>query len=411
MIRRAFLFFFQVLFTVQLMAQVVITSDDMPVPGDTVRKSITTFLEGFDYQASGPDRTWYFDELTVMSQQVDTFISVEETPGIYQLFFNNQFIYPAYKATVVQKLATFAGIPGMTLTDSYLFIKNTAEEYREVGYGVTLEGIQIPVQLQEIDTIYRFPLQYGNVDSAQSLLEVDIPDLGFLMIAKSRRNTVDGYGTLITPYGEFQTLRVKTEITEYDSIYSDSLGIGIPVTRNITEYKWLANGYPQPMLVVSEEPFIVTATYIDSRNRKPVNLTSGSIRTRLVNISPCLMSWPKIRKWRSRSIQFMVACSSDMIKGCRNEVITTSCSTSGKTASGLVFTWSGSPLAIFRIPGRSSSDNECRNRKKDSLFTNHPPDQVKHSPWSGNTWPLCSGILKRSGRSLPLLLRTRPPTR
>ncbi len=264
MIRRAFLFFFQVLFTVQLMAQVVITSDDMPVPGDTVRKSITTFLEGFDYQASGPDRTWYFDELTVMSQQVDTFISVEETPGIYQLFFNNQFIYPAYKATVVQKLATFAGIPGMTLTDSYLFIKNTAEEYREVGYGVTLEGIQIPVQLQEIDTIYRFPLQYGNVDSAQSLLEVDIPDLGFLMIAKSRRNTVDGYGTLITPYGEFQTLRVKTEITEYDSIYSDSLGIGIPVTRNITEYKWLANGYPQPMLVVSEEPFIVTATYIDS---------------------------------------------------------------------------------------------------------------------------------------------------
>jgi hypothetical protein len=75
---------------------------------------------------------------------------------------------------------------------------------------------------------------------------------------------VDGWGTLTTPYGEFQTLRVKTEIEEYDSLYSDSLGIGMPVTRNIIEYKWLANGYPEPMLQVTEEGFIVNASYIDS---------------------------------------------------------------------------------------------------------------------------------------------------
>jgi hypothetical protein len=245
-------------------SQIVITSNDMPVPGDTIRKSFTTFLDGFDYTRHGPDQTWDFTELTVVSQQVDTFMNVGDTPAIYQLFFNNQFIYPDYKATVAQKLASFNSIPGLTLSDSYLFIKNTAQEYREVGYGVSLEGVQVPVQLQEIDTIYRFPLEYGNIDSAHSLLEVDIPDLGFLMISKFRRNTVDGWGTLITPYGEFQTLRVKTEITEYDSIYSDSIGIGFPVIRNITEYKWLANGFHQPLLLVSEEPFLLTATYMDS---------------------------------------------------------------------------------------------------------------------------------------------------
>lgn len=252
------------LFIFQSNAQIVITGADMPVPGDTIRKSNTAVLDGIDYQQGGPDQTWLFDELTVMTQQVDTFIDVSETPGLYQLFFNNQFIYPDYNATVALKLGTFTAIPGLALTDSYLFIKNTDEEIREVGYGINLEGISIPIQFQEIDTIYRFPLEYGDVDSAHSLLEIEIPDMGYLMISKFRKNTADGWGMLTTPYGEFPTLRVKTEIVEYDSLYSDSLGIGIPVTRNYTEYKWWANGYPEPMLLVTEEGLLVNASYIDS---------------------------------------------------------------------------------------------------------------------------------------------------
>jgi hypothetical protein len=246
-------------------SQIVITSADMPVPGDTVRKSTTFVLDGIDYLPNGPNRTWFFEDLTVMSQQVDTFLSVSETPGIYQIFFNNQFIYPHHTATVALKLGTFAAIPGLALTDSYLFIKNTDEEIREVGYGVTLEGVSIPIQFQQIDTIYRFPLEYGDVDSAQSLFSVNVPDVGFLLMSKNRRNTVDAWGTLTTPYGEFQTLRVKTEIYEYDSLYSDSLGIGFPIIRNYTEYKWLANGYPEPVLQITDELGIgANAVYIDS---------------------------------------------------------------------------------------------------------------------------------------------------
>jgi hypothetical protein len=253
-----------IFFSYQMNAQIVITSDDMPVPGDTIRKSNTTVLDGMNYQQGGADQTWLFDELTVVTQQIDTFVSVGETPTVYQLFFNNQFIYPDYKATVALKMAEFTAIPSVTLTDSYQFLKITSQEYREVGYGVTLAGVSIPIQLQDIDTIYRFPLEYGDIDSAHSLLSISVPNLGYLMVSKFRRNTVDGWGTLTTPYGEFQTLRVKTEITEYDSIYSDSLGMGIPMTRNITEYKWWANGYHEPVLLVSEEGFLITASYIDS---------------------------------------------------------------------------------------------------------------------------------------------------
>lgn len=236
----------------------------MPVPGDTVRHSNTFILEGIDYEQTGPGFTWDFSSLTITAQNVDTFVSVSETPLIYQGFFNNQFIFPDYKATVAKKLAEFTSIPGFQVTDAYQFLKNSTESFQEVGYGVNLAGLSIPILYELIDTIYRFPLSYGLVDSSQSYFELDLPDLGFVSISKNRRNFADGWGTLLTPYGEFEVLRVKTEISEYDSIYIDSLNTGIPLNRYITEYKWLASGFPLPVLQITVEGFIVTASYYDT---------------------------------------------------------------------------------------------------------------------------------------------------
>ncbi len=264
MIRFFTLFGFTLLLSWQINAQIVITTGDMPVPGDTIRKSNTVILDSSTYVLAGPDQTWMFDQMIPVTQQIDTFVNVSETPAVYQFFFNNQFIYPDYKATVAQKLGALTAIPSLTLTDSYLFIKNSNSDIREVGYGVTLDGVPLPIQFQQIDTIYRFPLEYGDLDSAHMHFEISMTGLGYLMISKFRKNTVDGWGTLTTPYGQFQTLRVKTEITEYDSLYSDSLGLGIPVTRNYIEYKWLANGYHEPMLMITAEGPVVTASYIDS---------------------------------------------------------------------------------------------------------------------------------------------------
>jgi hypothetical protein len=263
--RRIFTFLFVFLSVFAgLHAQVVITSNDMPTPGDTVRRSTTFILEGIDYEQAGPDQSWNFSSLALTSQQVDTFISVGETPLLFQGFFNNQFIFPDYKATVAYKLASFTSLPGFTITDSYEFFKNNSDSYKDVGYGITYSGLTIPIQYDRIDTVYRFPLAYGNVDSAQSFFELELPDIGYASIERKRWNYADGWGTVLTPFGQFQALRVKTVIQEYDSVYIDSLNMGIPLERNIIEYKWLANGFPLPVLQVTVEGFIVTASYIDS---------------------------------------------------------------------------------------------------------------------------------------------------
>jgi hypothetical protein len=245
-------------------SQVTITATDMPKPGDTLRTSVTAILEGIDYQATGENFTWDFTGLTVMYQRIDTFVSVASTPMIYQAVFNNQFIFPDYKATVAKKIQEFGLIPNMQITDSYQFFKESTGDYREVGAGVTIAGAALPIMYQQIDTLYRFPLQYGNSDSAHSSFNIDVPDLGYVGFIKKRVNHADGWGTLITPYGEYQALRVKTEMEEYDTIFIDSLNTGFPLNRVYTEYKWFANGFCLPLLQVNEEALMVTAAYVDS---------------------------------------------------------------------------------------------------------------------------------------------------
>jgi hypothetical protein len=236
----------------------------MPVPGDTLRRSVTFFLEGMNYEMPGAGVTWDFSDLTVMSQQVDSFASIGSTPLAYQWFFNNPILYPDYYSTVAQRIPAFPSIPGFEVTDGMIFFKNSSSDFREVGVGITLSGLPIPVQYEMVDVIYRFPLQFGDEDSSFSSFSISVPQLGTYASQRNRHNQVDGWGTLITPYGQFEVLRMKTTLDQYDSLYVDSLGTGFPLQRNITQYKWLGAGYHEPLLQVDADGLIVTASYLDS---------------------------------------------------------------------------------------------------------------------------------------------------
>ncbi len=240
-----------------LFSQVIISQNDMPNAGDTIRKSNTVNLGLIDYSSTGNNYSWDFSSLIPLTQSVDTFVSVSQTPLIYQLVF-------LLSANLAQQGFEFNQFQGFQITDSYNFYKKSNSDYRLVGYGVTLNGIPIPNKYSSADIIYRFPLSAGNVDSSYSTQEISIPGIGYLGGWKKRVNHADGWGTLSTPYGTFNTIRVKSEIEEYDSIYVDSLNIGFPFVRNYTEYKWLANGFGIPLCTVTDDGLLPTISYIDS---------------------------------------------------------------------------------------------------------------------------------------------------
>ncbi len=244
--------------------QITVTTDDMPNTGDAVRISNNITTGGIDYTLTGENYTWDFSTLFPLTQTVDTFESVASVPFLYQLVF-----FPNIVANLAKPFSDFDLIPGLDITDPYLFYMNTNSNYKDVGFAVTFNVIPLPIKYDDPDILYDFPVNYGNVDSSFSGFELGLANLGFAGIDRKRVNTVDGWGTLITPYGTFDALRIKSHVFETDTIYIDSIGFGTTIERDYTEYKWMGNGKGLPLLQVTEEFGLTTVAYIDSV-RNPV---------------------------------------------------------------------------------------------------------------------------------------------
>lgn len=231
-----------------LSAQILIDQDDMPNVDDTLRYSATYNLAGIDYTETGQNHVWDFSGIgSFQAQKADTFVHVWSTPPIYQIVF----LYP-FVSTLASPGADFTLIPGFELTEVYTYFKETSDQFREVGSAFTVNNIPLPFQYDDPDVIYNLPVQFGDIDSCESSFGVTIPGLGHYSRVKKRKNVVDGWGEITTPYGTFQALRMKTEIIQHDSIYVEDLGFGFPIHSETTEYKWLVNGIGRPLLKVVE---------------------------------------------------------------------------------------------------------------------------------------------------------------
>ncbi|MBN3035042.1 MAG: T9SS type A sorting domain-containing protein [Bacteroidales bacterium] len=249
-------------------SQITITTDDMPSVGDTIRTSTTVNLGGIDYEQTGSGFTWDFSALVPLNQQLDTFVSVQSVPLAYWLVFLTA-------ANLAHTMPEFEQIPGFQVTDVFDFYKNSPADYRMVGYGVTLNGLPIPLKFENPDIMYRFPLDYGHVDSSFSDYEIAVPGMGYLGGWKKRYNEADGWGTLITPFGSFETLRLRSDVIQFDSLYIDSLGFGMPLMREFIEYKWMGKGWGLPLCQVTDDGLAPVIAYIDSvRNLNPVTAAS-----------------------------------------------------------------------------------------------------------------------------------------
>lgn len=273
------LFIITILFHWSVSAQITIDQNDMPDPGDTVRLSTALLLPGNDPAATGANYNWDYSGLIPVSQALDTFISVSTTPLAYQLYFNSPL--DPNKATIASPQGSLAFIPGFEVNNVFEFYRETSGSFSFLGFGGELQGIPLPVKFTPPDVLYTFPLTPGKSDSSNSQFSLSLPGLGAVLVKRFRRNLADGYGTLVTPYGTFQTLRIKSVIEEYDSIYLDTLSQGIAINRNYTEYKWLGKGFDAPLLSVTVEGPLTTITYLDS-NR---NISSGTDNDKPAGVS------------------------------------------------------------------------------------------------------------------------------
>ena len=240
-------------------AQISIDKNDMATPNDTFRISSAANVSSFNFINTGTNYSWDFSGLTSKGQTLEHYVAISATPAIYNVVFMYPFI-----ATFAQ-VRPDAQIATISITDGYNFYKNTTSSLKEVGFGAKVQGAPIPVQYQSADVIYKFPMNYNNLDSSDSYWQLSIPSLGFISEKKHRVNQVDGWGSVTTPYGTFNCLRLKSTVYQVDSFHYDSIPLPFPaIPQTYTEYIWLAKNTGFPVVKATVRGMATTVSYIDS---------------------------------------------------------------------------------------------------------------------------------------------------
>tara|TARA_Y100000589_G_scaffold147205_1_gene140775 strand:+ start:4048 stop:5160 length:1113 start_codon:yes stop_codon:yes gene_type:complete len=248
-------------------SQITITNNDMPNVNDIYVYSIGNTNFSQSLTVAGSNVTWDFSDLTSQMQRADTFLSVSSTPLAYQFYFNNAFLYPNHKADYALR-AEFPNNQNspVQITEMINYFKNSTGEYSNVGFGANINGVPTSVKNEPVDVWYHFPMNFGNIESNYAEFGLSVPSFGYYGQSIQRYDTIDGYGTLITPYGTFQTIRLKSTVYRIDTTYSDQFGFGTTVPRPAEiEYSWLANNKGTPLLKIVERSGQITQVeYQDS---------------------------------------------------------------------------------------------------------------------------------------------------
>lgn len=248
-------------------SQITITSADMPNANDSIVLS-TANIAGVTVAPGGVGMIWDYSTLVPTLQRYDKYDSPFTFTAPFNLLFNptnTSYGRDNYQFTSVS-------LPGLTLTDAYDFIKETSSQLKQVGIGYTMNGTPVPFTYSSADIIYKFPMNYADVDSCvyKFGLPFPIPSLGYFGETGTRHTTVDGWGDITTPFGTFNALKITSVIDAVDTIYASSFGFGTNIPRpRRYEYKWLANGMKSPVLQINATeiggtPVINDIQFVDS---------------------------------------------------------------------------------------------------------------------------------------------------
>ena len=235
-------------------AQISLGTNDFSHANDTIRVSTALPFSGMDAAATGANYNWDYSLLstTYSGQTIDTLLSVNSLPNYLNFYFLNITGNPNRCNQATFTSTSILGLLGIPVNGTYDMFYNSSSSFLQRGIGLATDTIAAPVAYTSPDIVYKFPLAYNNLDSSTSGLIIDlIPGL-YYSAFKTRINTVDGWGTLTTPYGTFPVLRMQSVIHEHDSISFDSLGINFGIDLpEVIEYKWLGTAQKIPLLQIN----------------------------------------------------------------------------------------------------------------------------------------------------------------
>ena len=210
-----------------------------------------------DYSSTGANYTWDFSNLSTTEQRWLITRPVSEAGQLSNFMFGN-FASPAiYKATYFNEATD---LPVDEWTSSFpvtfdgisQFTKNQAADINSIGFEFIINGQALPVRSDTVEKRYQLPVEYGDEVESRGYTDLNMNPIYDAQWRQHRHRvtSVDGWGTVITPYGTFSALRIHHRIDEIDSFNVSGTWVGIPIPRSHT-YEWRTTSEKEAVMMIT----------------------------------------------------------------------------------------------------------------------------------------------------------------
>ncbi|CAN5230856.1 hypothetical protein BH09BAC1_BH09BAC1_29360 [soil metagenome] len=227
-------------------AQINIVSTDLPTAPDTLRNAIDTVPVGISVGPKGANQTWNFSAVV---QDVTERV-VHRVPASTP--------YSSSFSTATNAITTDGNNYG------YFHKSSTAFTCQGIAGDLLDNGQTRAVVFNPTFDLYRFPTNYNNTftgtygfQETASGSSVGQPvDQVRVTFTATYFDTIDGWGTVITPVGSYQSLRQKRRETSYTKVEYKLFSFSPWTTANESRdttvtYAWLAKETKGPAVTIN----------------------------------------------------------------------------------------------------------------------------------------------------------------
>lgn len=239
-------FSFFIAFSLSSQTPIVLDVDDIADQGQEFLVTNANPVIVFDEADTGPDHSWDFSGLTSLTSDTSKWVDVYDTDPFYFFLWLASDVAEQTGADIINDF--------ITIEDVFNFYERDNDIFGQTGFAGIIAGIPFPIGYDETETILEFPASYGDYTNSETGFDIAIPGVATWTELRLRTNEIDGWGSITTPGGTFEVLRIRSEILITDTIVYADIPYGITYTT--IEYRWMAKENGIPILQINAQEIL-----------------------------------------------------------------------------------------------------------------------------------------------------------
>lgn len=230
-----------------ILAQPVIESESFIQVEDVFEYSqaLVMDLEDSDIQlGGGAELVWDFSNLEPFGPTLnESYFPLDSTPSLFALFFGNPILAGdnfSTHALSINVLDFELPIP-VQFENAYQFYRSDEEGYFITGNGAEVEGLPLISAYDTLDRVLKFPMNFQDEDTNSFYFFTEVPGIGAVGQSGVRINRADAWGSVTTPFGTYECLRVRAVLNVTDTLFLEFTQDGGTFVRpEQVNYTWIS---------------------------------------------------------------------------------------------------------------------------------------------------------------------------